>query len=389
MDQQTLITELSRLAGLAALAPSSHNCQPWRLHGVARAGFEADLLPSAPRDAGWRHVLLVGIDRRHALSALPSLEREMLMSIGGFASLLLNLLRLSGFHVQSRFIERGWQPATARGRARLRGSEPVLALFLCEPPAGAQPLAHPLAQWISYRYTVRGPYLPSGAQAPGGTCLPHRLADDAGLAWKQVLHGTLFDQLCEFYRRHAAEDFRHGAAWRETYKHLDFSEAPRHGGTSINIQSLFGTLRPWRRRMFQLLLHPAAMPLTGPLGLHRRIGRDVESLIRSSDGIVYLCAEGDPTDDRRTHLLAGEQVIELWLAATRDGQALHPLSVALQHPWIEAELRKLLGCKPAVIFIARFGIPAAPANPSLRCRRRAEAFCSFDFAPLPARSFPC
>src|SRR5687768_6812717 len=139
MNPQQLIAELSRLAGLAALAPSSHNCQPWRLHGVPRAEFEADLLPDAPRDAGWHHVLLVGIDRQRALSALPSLEREMLLSVGGFASLLLNLLRLSGFEVQPRFVDRGWAPATVRGRARLQASEPVLALFLREPAAGVQP----------------------------------------------------------------------------------------------------------------------------------------------------------------------------------------------------------------------------------------------------------
>lgn len=383
MNARDLSTELSRLAAIAALAPSSHNCQPWRLHGLARADCEAELGLAAPPDAGWRHLLLVGIDRRHALSALPSLEREMHMSVGGFASLLLNLLRLGGFTVQPRFIEAGWQAATARGRARLAGSDPVLALFLDEPPAGARPVAHPLTQWIVRRHTVRGPYLRCGAPPPGPSCLPHRLDDDAGLAWRQVRHGELFEQLCAFYRRHAAEDFRHGAAWRETYRHLDFSARPR-GAVGIDIRSLFGPLPAWQRRLYQLALHPAAMRLTGPLGLHRRIGRDFESLIRSSDALVYLCASPDDGDTRRTQLLAGERVTELWLSATRDGQAIHPLSVALQHPQIEAQLRALLGCTRPVLFIARVGKPAAPMLLSPHRRRSPDAFCSFDFSPSAA-----
>jgi hypothetical protein len=89
------------------------------------------------------------------------------------------------------------------------------------------------------------------------------------------------------------------------------------------------------------------------------------------------------------HLLAGERVTELWLSATRDGQAMHPLSVALQHPEIETRLRTLLGCSSPVLFIARIGRPAAHDLPAPRYRRAPQAFCSLEFAAPAAPSLPC
>lgn len=383
-------TELLRLAAAAALAPSSHNCQPWRLIGMCRSGFEADMqagvVPGLP---DWSHGLLVCIDRRRALSALPSLRREMYMSVGGFATLMLNLLRLSGFGVQVELVEPSWQAATASGRARLADAEPVFMMYLSEPPEGIRPVTHPLAQWVAQRRTDRGPYLPGVPAGMPVTCLPHRLVEDGGLVWRQVLPGALYDQLCGFYRRHAREDFRHGAAWRETYRYLEFSAAPQvEAGVGMNIQSLFGPLPAWKRRFYQFLLHPQVMGIVGPLGLHARIGRDFEGLLRSSAGIAFLVAEPDGQDERRSHLLAGEQVADFWLALTRDGRGLHPLSVALQHPEVEAELRSLLGVTQPILFIARVGSPAASA-PAFRYRRSPQAFCSFDFMSSPEARLSC
>ncbi len=384
MNPNQLSSVLSRLAALAALAPSSHNCQPWRVLGLGRAEFEAEMWAGSPAPA-WSHALLICIDRRRALSALPSLEREMRMSVGGFASLLLNLLRLSGFGVEARFLDAQRQPGTAAGRARLGASEPVLVLYLREPAAGVQALDHPLVEWISQRHTMRGPYKRQGALPPPGACLPFRLADDNDLVWKHVAPGELFDRLCEFYRRHAEQDFRHGGAWRETYGYLEFSAKPRVGsGAGINIQSLFGPLSAWRRRLYQALLHPAVIPVTGPLGLYARFGRDFEQLVRSSGHFVYLSAAPGKVDERRMHLLAGERVCDLWLSATRDGQALHPLSVALQHTAIEAKLRALLDCPQPILFIARSGAPVGQDGPVFRYRREPQAFCSFNFKPSSA-----
>jgi hypothetical protein len=378
---------LSQLAAMAALAPSSHNCQPWRVLGLARADFEAEMEPAPPVGGDWSHALVVSIDRSVALRALPSLEREMRMSVGGFASLLLNLLRLSGFEAWPRILAPRWQPATARGRQRLAAAEPVLVLHVAVSADGVQPLTHPLARWIAERHTARGPYVPAPQQPPAAGCLPHRLAPADGFAWHHVPRGALFDSLGDFYRRHSVQDFRHGAAWRETYRHLEFSGVPgAGGGTGIDIQSLFGPLPAWKRRMYQAVLHPVVLGIAGPLGMHARIGRDVEGLVRSSAGLVYLCGPDADGDERRAHLLAGECVTDYWLSATRDGQGLHPLSVALQHPHIEAELRALLGCSRPVLFIARIGTPAHGTAPGSRRRRAPQAFCSLDFTAPQATS---
>lgn len=377
MDTRTLHQVLSHIAATAALAPSSHNCQPWAVQCLARTAFEA-LSPPADETAGdWTHALVVGIDRRRALSALPALAREMHLSVGGFASLLLNLLRLSGFGVQTQWLPEGWRDGTPH--------EPVLALLLTL-PGTATTGSHPLWQWIAQRHTARGPYLRGPLRPPDEQCLPHRLADgDAALHWRYVHQGDALDALGGFYRRHAAQDFRHGAAWHETYRHLDFSARARNAsGTGMNIQSLLGPLPAWQRRLHQLAWHPLAMRLAGPLGLHRRVGREVESLVRSSPAIAYLCADRHAPDARRLHLLAGERITELWLGATREGQSMHPLSVALQHPQIEQALRALLVCEHPVLFIARLGTPATRSVPAYRYRRAPEAFCAFE--PHPADS---
>lgn len=385
-------TTLSQLAATAALAPSSHNCQPWRVIGMCRSAFESDMQAKAAPDAlpRWSHALLVCIDRRRMLTALPSLKREMYMSVGGFATLMLNLLRLSGFGVQADLVEPSWRAATSAGRARLAESEPVFVMYLSEPPSGVQPVTHPMAQWVARRRTERGPYAPDKPICMPGTCLPHRLAQDSGLTWRHVLPGTLFDDLCGFYRRHAAQDFRHGAAWRETYRYLEFSAAPQvEAGVGMNIQSLFGPLPAWKRRFYQAVLHPWMMRVTGPLGLNARIGRDFEDLLRSSAGIACLCGPPGGDDERRSHLLAGERVADFWLGLTRDGRALHPLSVALQHPEVEAQLRALLGLEQPILFIARVGAPAGAAAPVFRYRRSPRTFCSFDFMPSPETPLPC
>ncbi|MDT8997735.1 hypothetical protein RQP53_00435 [Paucibacter sp. APW11] len=377
MDQQGLQQLLRSIIATAALAPSSHNCQPWSVRCLDREQYEA-IAPDLPPSGEWTLALLLGIDRRRALAALPALEREMRISVGGFASLLLNLLRLTGFGVRLQWLPKGWQCRQEQ--------EPLLALLL-EVPAQPTTSQHPLWQWIARRHTVRGPFLPAARSAPlpaDQACLPYHLAcsaDAATLHWHFVQGGELLERLAGFYRIHAAEDFRHGAAWRETYRHLDFSAAtgprPRSG---IHIDRLFGALPDWQRRLYQFALHPTVMRLAGPLGLHRRVGRDFESLVRQSAAIAYLCAEPGIGDERRQQLLAGERITELWLRVTRDGQSLHPLSVALQHPRIEQQLRQLLGCDTAVLFIARVGSPAAPASPPPRYRRAPDSYCSFEFS---------
>lgn len=376
---------LSRLAALAALAPSSHNCQPWHLVGLSRQRHEAEMGPLPAAEA--THTLLICIDRPRALRALPTLEREMRMSVGGFASLLVNLLRIEGFGVTVQWLDADWAAATATGRWRLGAAEPVMVLGLASAPDREALTDHPLAQWIASRHTVRSPYAPAdealAAALRPATCLPYRLSHRH--RWTTVPLGPQLDRLARFYRQHAAEDFRHGAAWRETYTHLHFGGARRAAacgaGSGMAIEGLLGPLPAWRRRLMQVALHPRVLARLGPMGLHARIGHDFEQLVQHSATVWALLqnSEGTTADERRTHLLAGEAVIDCWLAATRDGLAMQPISVTLQHPPIEQALRALLGVDTPVLFIARVGHPIA-APPAPRLRRATASFCQFDFS---------
>ena len=400
---------LTRLAALAALAPSSHNCQPWRLVGLSRQRFDSEMGPLRPAGeqdgqplaAGATHTLLVCIDRQRALRALPTLEREMRMSVGGFSSLLVNLLRIAGFGVRVHWLTPGWTPATASGRARLGKDEAVMVLHLSGSPESAETMDHPLTHWIACRHTMRSPFADTpdrlGPAPRPGTCLPHRLGHHG--RWKAVPHGPLLSRLAAFYREHAAEDFRHGTAWRETYNHLHFGGAANAAadghGVGMAIEALFGPLPAWRRRLMQTVLHPQVLARIGPLGLHARIGRDFEQLVQHSAGVWALIQDdgGAAVDERRAHLLAGETVLDSWLAATRDGLSMQPLSVTLQHAPIELALRRLLGVDQPVLFIARVGMPVNASTPP-RLRRATATFCQFDFsspasAPTPAPVLPC
>ncbi|WP_439892316.1 hypothetical protein ACS7SF_07090 [Ralstonia sp. 25C] len=367
-------TSLADLLALAALAPSSHNCQPWHV-----SLLDAEGRPASGSDTPIR--LVISIDRRRALDALPALRTEMSISAGGFAVILLNLLRLAGWQAEAALLP---APCDVPDGSL----SPLVRIELGGfHPGRVSPLLARLAAALRHRHTDRGEY--------GGTfdlyalartnLLPYSLGGAAdGLRWRVVQPGERYERLCAFYRRHAARDFVHRAAWRETYRHLVFSDAQSvPDGIGINIQSLFGPMPAWRRQLHRVLLHPALLAAFGPVGASARIGVHLERLIRGSPAVVVLsAAESCPLASR--DVLAGEAIVRLWLAAAAQGLSLHPLSVALQHPDLRATLGRLLGCEEPLLFIARVGAPLQASGPSRRYRREPALFCS----PPPAADAP-
>src|SRR5574343_998563 len=90
-----VLQQLEPLLALAARAPSSHNSQPWRLRSLPA-------VPARWQGCGpWTQALLIDLDPARCLRALPALRREMRISLGGFAAILLNLLRLSAWPVKA------------------------------------------------------------------------------------------------------------------------------------------------------------------------------------------------------------------------------------------------------------------------------------------------
>ncbi len=366
---------IRQLLALAALAPSSHNCQPWHVSLLDAHGHPHADPAAAP------HALVIGIDRRRALNALPAMRGEMHLSAGGFAAILLNLLRLSGWQAGASLLPGGQQDM-------LDGAlEPLARIELGAFDARRRsPGLAALTAALHRRRTERGLYHApgdGGFDLPDATrhdVLPHSLAGVPASQqwhWHAVQPGLRYSQLGAFYRQHAMRDFVHGAAWRETYRHLVFGGAgqPRDG-TGIHIQSLFGPMPAWRRCLHRVLLHPRLLGALGPFGASASVGAQIERLIHSSPAVVYLSTAASHAQAPCRHVLAGEAIARLWLAASASGLSLHPLSVALQHPDLRARLGHLLGCDEELLFIARAGVPLHPGNPALRYRRDPSAFCS-------------
>jgi len=103
-------------------------------------------------------------------------------------------------------------------------------------------------------------------------------------------------------------------------------------------------------------------------------GRQLRTLILSSPALLYLSTPRE-TGTALEGLLAGEAIARLWLAASDAGQALHPLSVALQHEDLAQGLAGLLGCRERLLFIARAGTPAQALRQAQHHRRAPSAFC--------------
>lgn len=362
----------------ASLAPSSHNCQPWRVLRCARDFYLRHVDPGAEAHAGWHEALVLGVDPARALSALPSLRREMCMSVGGFAALLHNFLRLHGFAVLPQLLPAAWTPASATGAARL-GAEAVAVFLVGERtvPVQSEALARLLAL-AQRRTTQRVPFRRQGALEPSfdiGRALPHRLRPDAGLHWRMCAAAAQIDALAHFVARHAERDFSDADVWAETYRYIDFSG--RHGevpGVGFNIQQLLGPMPGWKRAAYRRVLAPALMPLSRRLGMARRIAVQLGALVADSAAIFYLSYDGPAADVAEQHLLAGESVLRLWLALTDSGLALHPVSVVLQHTDVREKLERLLGEPGEIWFFARVGEPAGPPPP-FRYRQPLESFC--------------
>lgn len=368
MRIEAMLSRLKPLLALAALAPSSHNSQPWHVRALSllQEGEPADeaQLQLSP---GWPLALCLELDHQRRLQALPSLQREMLISLGGFAAILLNLLRLSGWAVE----------ACSMGR---HTSGVLLRLGSGPRPERADPAALArLTQALQRRQTERGPYR---AEQPlrfdcNERLLPHGLGlSSATQHWRLLDDAAGRGAVAAFYAEHAARDLLHRSAWSETYAHLHFgadTDAAAGAQQGIAIERLFGPMSPWRRRSLQLLLHPALVARLGPRGMAARAGATLQALIGSSPALLYLA--GPPTHEPAAALLqAGARIADLWLLAASHGQALHPLSVALQHEDLRRRLSGLLGCSEELLFIARAGTPREPLPAPRHRRRPPEAF---------------
>ncbi|HEY1920537.1 MAG TPA: hypothetical protein VGH27_33630 [Streptosporangiaceae bacterium] len=369
--------DLDIATAIAARSPSSHNCQPWGL-GMAcspaarAAAGEVVGLGSGP-------VITLGLDAERSLTSLPAHAVEMLLSCGAYWGTLLNALAALGWRaretssrVPAAAIEpgSGWPPTWT-----------PLCLARLEPVSGDPAALAELRQTALRRRTHRGPYLPDAVVAEvaeaglaDGAVAEAGLADGAvvwlggvgaGVCVRQVDDDGLRAAVAGLVRRYAGRDFAHAAAWRETHSFIRSPTGALRRGDGFTLEQLFGPMTGPRRLATRAALAPATMRLLSLTGYHRLLAGQLAATVRQSPALTVMSfTGGDPAQDEI--IRAGAALARYWLEVTRQGLALHPVSVILQHDDARHALEQRLGLPGRAFFLARLGRPATAASATAR-----------------------
>lgn len=374
---------LQTAAETARLAPSSHNCQPWalvRLSGAQARASAARLLDapggSLPRDDS--EYVAVVLDRTRQLDSLASHELEMQLSCGAFTQLLIQSLACQGWWLERSVLTDepgGWAyravPAPVRALQGL-GWRPgwtllaVLELRYAGMPEGSLTECQELA---AARRTNRGPYLDRPVDT--GT-IEQLLTAAPGLSANapvNIRHLTSREdrgRFVDFVARHADRDFSDAAAWRETYSYVRPTrvEAARRGD-GFSLSQLFGRLNPVRAMVLRTALRPTTMRVLKHFGYPHILAGRLAAAIRPTPAIVAM-GFTEASTSAADALRGGARLADYWLAATRHGLALHPISIVLQHEDLRLRLQSTLALPGRTFFISRLGHPGSGFPPAPR-----------------------
>jgi nitroreductase len=355
---------------LAARSPSSHNRQPWAVAwatgGTARRAAAAFL---GRDETAADEYLILALDRRRRLTALPGHHLETLLGCGAHGRTLLRALAAQGWrtadlrvaeHGVRPFPDRIWPPSwTPLWVAAVRRSD------------DAEESLATLRALVRDRRTHRGAYRPEPPDRALLESLARPLrAGCPGAAPVTVRHLTaLADRraLADLVARHAGRDVRHPRAWRETHGCLRWSEEQaRAAGDGLPVGRVLGPLPPWRERLRRAALAPASMRVLGRLGYPGLLARRLAAQVR--DETPALVALGFPAGPPGVAeaLNGGARLCDYWLAATGAGLALHPLAVLVRHDDLRAEMQERLRLPGQTYLVGRLGRPLAPPPPAPR-----------------------
>jgi len=211
------------------------------------------------------------------------------------------------------------------------------------------------------RHTNRAPYLPQ----PVDSAMLAGLTLDGSVEVRHLQTQAERRRFSAFVARHAGQDFAHGAAWRETYSYIRWSDAQvarRRDG--FTLAHLFGTLSPWGWWLRRVALAPATMAALRFVGYPRLLATQLAAVVRCSPAIVMMSL---PQDEPSVSALlsAADRLADYWLHATEAGLVIHPISVVIQHEDLHAALQARFGLSGRTFFIARVGRSAAsfPSSP--------------------------
>ncbi|MEO8548663.1 MAG: hypothetical protein ABI678_01770 [Kofleriaceae bacterium] len=347
---------LGEAIAVARLAPSSHNCQPW-----AVASFESsDALHAITAWLGAPHDderwLVLAIDTKRALTALPSLSTEMRLSCGMFLQLLVAALGEQG--LAARVVPCGGRPAIA---GYPDAWTPVAAVAVAP---GVPQIAAWSTRLAADRRTNRAPYQDCKV-SPSDT---HALAtatalfgDRGDASIRLITDPGAVHEVGRFVGRHAGVDFADLRAWSETFQYIRFGNEKTTDGFAIT--QLFGPLPATLRQFLRLALSPPVMRALRHLGVPRVMAHELGKLVGRAPLLVCVSVTGTST---RAELTAGGLAMDLWMRATAAGLALHPVSALLQHTELRERFQRWVVPQGRAVFFARVGSPTTTFPPTAR-----------------------
>ncbi|MEV0766187.1 hypothetical protein [Nocardia sp. NPDC050435] len=345
--EQALMTALT----VAASSPSSHNCQPWavaRVTGLVAGG------------AATSEFVVLALDRSRALSALSAHDAEMRISCGLYWQLFKRTLAAQGWSARSltpalelpTVLPGDWEP--------LRLSEFRRGAHTTEALADLKDVA-------SARHTNRGPYRPV-------TVPPTTLAElgqvlrssGTSIETRYLLREDELDRFSDFVKQYGGYDFSHRRAWKETYSfiHRNAAEAAEHGD-GFTLAHLFGPLNTVQNMLRRTALAPHTMRALKFVGFPQFLAGRLARVVRTAPVVVMLSlAESDRKNEDLIN--AGQRLCDYWLAVTRAGLVLHPISIVVQHDHLRTELVTRFELDTPPFFVARLGFPTVQFPPSPR-----------------------
>ena len=391
---------LKAAADTARRSPSPYNCQPWVLawmNGEDARSCAARLLNSTGSSSGNGAgsaaprtdsiYLAVALDQERQLDALPSHRLEMQLSCGAFTQMLTRALACQGWWLERTVLAEdpgSWEYGSVPGPVRALGEESwrpswtplaVLELRYVGVPEGSLTEFGELA---ARRHTHRGPY---EDQAVEPALLQRLLSASPGLAAEApviIRHLESREQrarFVDFVARTAGHTFSDPAAWREAHRYLrrDQQEAEELGD-GCQLDELLGHQPSTTREALRgAALRPSAMRLLRHMGYPRLLASKLAATARHTPVVVTMgltTANPGAADGLR----GGARLADYWLAATRHGLAMQPLSVLVQTDHLRQRVQSTLALPGRTFFISRLGRPGPEQYP-VSPRRPTRSFC--------------
>ncbi|BCL32965.1 RedV protein [Streptomyces aurantiacus] len=390
---------LREAADIAALSPSSHNCQPWgvawpvssgarqaaarRVDEARGGGTSAESISDGSDgsdgcDGSSRsEYVVLALDRERELTSLPAHAVEMQLSCGAYLQILLRSLALLGWSTDGIGFVEPRPGEQERGRSdfhrRLGDTWPASWSPLCAvrlrrtgPPSGA--LAE-LRRTARARVTNRAPYrteavepaVLAGLRAPSAG-----VAEGAEVTVRHLVADSERAVFADVVARHGGRDFSHRQAWRETHSFLRRNEAEAAAqGDGFALSQLFGPMSGPRRLALRTALAPTTMRVLRYAGYHRVLARQLARVVRPTPVVVAM-SFADSVPGLEATVRGGAHLAEYWMRATDAGLALHPVSVVLQHDDVRTELQDRLGLPGRTFFVSRLGRSLTEFPPSRR-----------------------